>query len=130
MSEVSEKGNTAATIRDTLVVDSDLAEAARARKWVADLGRRTGLSSKESHELKLAVTEACTNAIKHAYSLERGRTVELRAQIDSRQIRLVIRDFGKKPDLSRYEEPDLDSPPESGYGILLLRRLMDEVHFN
>ena len=117
-------------VQGALEIASELADVARARDWIAGLARQAGLPLQESHNLGLAVSEACTNAIKHAYSLEKGHTIELSAQIDSQQIRVVVRDFGRKIDLRTYREPDLDNPSEGGYGIHVLRGLMDEVHFN
>ena len=117
-------------IRSALSIQSDLTEVASARDWVSALAHRSGFSQQEVLELQLAVSEACTNAIKHAYSMERSHTIELSATIDDDQIQLVIRDFGKKMDFHNYQKPDLETPSEGGYGIYLLLCLMDEVSFN
>ena len=117
-------------VRSILKIRSELSEVARARAWVSTLAHRAGLSSQEGYELQLAVSEACTNAIEHAYGMEKGHKVELSAWIDRCAIRLTIRDFGRKLDLNRYQEPDLENPPAGGYGIYLLRQLMDEVLFD
>ena len=50
--------------------------------------------------------------------------------IEGDKLLLTIRDFGKKFDLSRYKPPNLDRPAESGYGIYLIRELMDEVEYD
>lgn len=117
-------------IRSALTIRSELAEVARARDWVSVLAHQAGLSSEKSYELQLVLSEACTNSIKHAYSMERSHALELSATIDNDQICLVIRDFGRKMDLQKYQEPDLENPPDSGYGVYLMQRLMDEVRFN
>ncbi|MEN8131296.1 MAG: ATP-binding protein [Pseudomonadota bacterium] len=114
-------------LRSALTIASDFAEVGRARAWIVNLADQAGLSSREKFELQLAVSEACTNAIKHAYAMTKDHTVELSAEIDDNQIRLVIRDFGKKLDPESYQEPDLDNPGERGYGIYLLRHLMDGI---
>lgn len=116
--------------RNTFTISSDLSEVGRAREWISTLAHQAGLSSQENYELQLAVSEACTNSIKHAYAMAKGHTVVLSAEIDSSQIRVVVKDFGVKLDPDSYQEPDLDNPSESGYGIYLLRRLMDELHFD
>ncbi len=117
-------------LRSALTIASDLSEVGRARAWISNLAHQAGLSSQEKYELQLAVSEACTNSIKHAYAMAKGHTVELSAEIDDSQIRLVIRDFGRKLDPERYQEPDLDNPCERGYGIYLLRHLMDGLHLD
>lgn len=117
-------------IRSALTIRSELAEVARARDWISVLAHQAGLSSQKSYELQLVLSEACTNSIKHAYSMEKSHTLELSATIEDDQICLVIRDFGKKMNLQKYQEPNLENPPNSGYGVYLMKRLMDEVHFN
>jgi len=117
-------------IRSALTIRSDLAEVARARDWVSILAHQAGLSAQKSYELQLVLSEACTNSIKHAYSMEKSHAVQLSATIDDNQICLVIRDFGRKMDLQEYQEPALENPSNSGYGVYLMQRLMDEVHFD
>ena len=117
-------------IRGTLTIRSDLTEVASAREWVSALARQAGLSFQESYELQLALSEACTNSIKHAYSMEKGHVLKVSATIDDDQICLVIRDFGRKMDLQKYQKPNLEVPAESGYGIYLLWRFMNEVRFD
>ena len=117
-------------VRSVLTIGSELSDVARARDWISDLAEEAGLSPQDSYELQLVVSEACTNSITHAYRMEKGHVVQLSAEIDRARIRLVIRDFGRKLDLEEYREPDLEHRAEGGYGIYLLRRLMDEVHFD
>jgi serine/threonine-protein kinase RsbW len=128
MQGLNQKTSTIA--QSTFTISSDLSEVGRAREWISTLAQQSGLSSQENYQLQLAVSETCTNAIKHAYAMEKGHTVVLSADIDNNQIRLIIRDFGIKLDPDSYQEPNLDKPSESGYGIYLLRRLMDELHFD
>ena len=121
---------TIVVIRGNLTIANELTEVARARDWISTLAGKAGISQQEAYELQLVVGEACTNAIKHAYDMRKGYTVELSATIDDDQISISIRDFGRKIDLQSYREPNLEVPSEGGYGIYLLRRLMDEVSFD
>jgi serine/threonine-protein kinase RsbW len=118
------------TAQSTFTISSDLSEVERAREWISTLAQQSGLSSQENYELQLAVSETCTNAIKHAYAMEKGHTIVLSANIDNSRICLKTRDFGIKLDSDSYQEPNLDKPSESGYGIYILRRLMDELDFD
>ncbi|MEA1947185.1 MAG: ATP-binding protein [Thermodesulfobacteriota bacterium] len=117
-------------IRGELTIGSDLTEVARARDWVSALAHQAGLSSQESYELQLVLSEACTNSIKHAYFMEKGRIIKLSATLSNDQICIVVRDFGKKIDLLRNQRPNLETPPENGYGLSIMYQLMDEVRFN
>ena len=123
-------GGGMAVIRGVLTIDSELIEVSRARDWISALTHQAGLSSQESYELQLVLSEACTNAIKHAYGMEKNHPVELSAAIDDDQVRLIIRDFGRKMDPQEYRAPNLEICTESGYGIYVMQSLMDEVHFD
>ena len=83
-------------VESTLTIDSELREVARAREWIAAMAQQSGLSREASYQLQLVVSEACTNSIKHASGMGKGHSVDLEAQIDDTQIRLLVRDFGKK----------------------------------
>jgi serine/threonine-protein kinase RsbW len=61
----------------------------------------------------LAVSEACTNAIVHAYPDGEGE-VDIGAQLDGSRLHLSVRDFGVGPDAPI-------SSHGQGYGMLLMR---------
>ena len=48
-----------------------------ARLAVSGVARRMGLGGKEVADLKLAVTEACSNAVRHAYPASLSGVIEL-----------------------------------------------------
>jgi len=115
---------------DTLVIKSRLDQIAKARNWIAEKAQAAGFSSDEVFALKLVVSEACTNIIRHAYEGAPEGDIILSVGIEGDKFSLTIRDFGKKFDLSQYKPPDLDRPAESGYGIYLITKLMDEVEYD
>ena len=78
----------------------------------------------------LAIDEACSNVIRHAYEGAADKDIVLSIGIEGDTLSLTIQDFGKKFDLSRYKSPDLDEPAEGGYGVYLTRELMDEVEYD
>ena len=114
----------------TLTIISNLSEVKRARDWISSLAHQAGFSTQENYELQLAVSEACSNAIKHAYDMVNGHNIELSANVEGRRIQLVVKDFGKKLELNSYQKPNLDQPRERGYGIYLIRNLTDESYFD
>ena len=116
--------------KDTLVIKSRLDQIARARSWIAEKAQAAGFSPDEIFALKLVVSEACTNIIRHAYEGAEDKDIILSASIEGDKLLLTIRDFGKKFDLSRYNPPDLERPSESGYGVYLIMELMDEVEYD
>ncbi len=113
-----------------LLIDSRLEEVSRARKWLSEHASAEGFSDAEVRKLGLVVSEACVNVIEHAYGGEPGNPIELRLIIDDASLVLKIRDFGAEFDLEAYEPPDLSEPHEGGYGVFIVRSLMDEVEYD
>ena len=75
-----------------------------------------------------AFGEAFNNVAIHSY---RGRKGDLDVEIDVERDRITIRliDFGLTFDPMKVPEPDLDSLPESGMGIYIMRSFMDDVRY-
>jgi serine/threonine-protein kinase RsbW len=82
-----------------------------------------------SYGIQLAVQETCTNIVDHAYTgMSNGRiAIELTLLADPRRMIIDILDAGHEFDPSLVREPDLGSPQVRGYGLYLMRKLMDEV---
>ncbi len=76
-----------------------------------------------------AFGEAFNNAAIHSY---RGRplgTIEIEIDAMADQITLRIADYGQSFDPTQVAEPDLDSLPESGLGLFIMRSFMDKVFY-
>lgn len=107
-----------------------------ARLTVSGVANRMGFSYEEIEDIKLAVGEACTNAMEHAYE---GDCVDgaLHIECEVHPDRLVIEvaDQGKGFALESMEEQqapyyagmDIDELQEGGLGLYLIHVLMDEV---
>lgn len=77
-------------------------------------------------DLKLALTEACSNSIRHAYDGEREGSVEIRYELDGDRLAVEVSDDGGGFELENLQadERDLD---EGGLGIAIIRALTDEL---
>ena len=71
-------------------------------------------------DIKLAVTEACTNVVIHAYESDDPGSLEVDASIDDRRLTVVIRDRG------RGIVPRPDSPG-LGLGLPLIATLAESL---
>jgi anti-sigma regulatory factor (Ser/Thr protein kinase) len=71
-------------------------------------------------DVRLAVTEACTNVVVHAYPDGEEGPMEVLAQIDERELSLIVRDRGKGI------TPRPDSPG-LGLGLPLIASLAESV---
>jgi len=91
-----------------------------------------GTSQDRIEEAVLAVDEACTNCIRHAYGGDPSQTFEVALASDESTIQITVRDTGAPcPDekLERRElaPPSIDDLMPGGLGIQLIHRVFDDV---
>ncbi len=91
------------------------------------IARVRPLSEETLSDLKLALTEACTNSVRHAYREGRSGTVEIVYQLEPDRLVVEVTDDGQgfEPEaLARGGNGDLN---EGGLGIAIIRAVADEV---
>lgn len=114
-------------------LSADLSQVPVIREFVALTGRELGLSESVIWDLKLAVDEACTNVIRHAY---RGQGGEIELVIEPVEcgIQVVIHDWGVPFDPQSIPVPNLALPleerPLGGLGLFFMRQVMDHVEYD
>lgn len=85
------------------------------------------------YNIQLAVHEICTNIIRHAYGGEQagsGRIeIALALHAEPRQLVVELRDTGVTFQPELVGEPALDEPQVHGYGLFIVRSLMDLVQY-
>ncbi len=125
----------ASILRDQLVVSNETSNLANVREFILANLKKTGLPEHEHGKIVLAVDEAVTNVIRHAYEdLKTGtRTVQIEFVADNEKITLVLIDSGKEFDPTAVKSPDISEyvklGKRYGLGLFLMRRVMDEVKF-
>jgi serine/threonine-protein kinase RsbW len=84
------------------------------------------VSDETLHDLKLALTEACTNSVRHAYADGREGEVEILYELGPDRLVVEVGDEGSGFELGelRPEGSDLE---EGGLGIAIIRAVSDEV---
>jgi len=104
------------------------------REFIHRLASKAGFNEDDASQIELAVDEACTNSIKHAYRYNQQHFLEITVYLDPVKIEVVVSDKGPGFDVSAIPEPDLKAfamqAKSGGLGIHLMRTLMDEVHFS
>lgn len=113
-------------------LDADSKNLIKVRDFVVKNGRKTGLTHKQLSEVKLAVDEAVSNIIRHAYVGKKGGfQVEIEKFEDNVELR--IKDQGVEFDWNAVLEPDLykyvETRRKGGLGIWLIKKLIDEVEY-
>lgn len=84
---------------------------------------------RQSSRLRLALVEAYSNVVRHAHRNQPNLPVLIRLEVKERDIIVEIWDHGQGFDLSTYLPPKPDDKQESGYGWLIMNRLMDRVEY-
>lgn len=100
-----------------------------ARHAVEGIARRMCFAPTQIEDLKLAVGEACTNAVRHGCATVDSPTVEIKCIVLPEGLSVEIRngiECGEKPFVPAKPDPT----KEGGFGLYLIRQLVDEVIFN
>ena len=111
---------------------SDLEQLAEIRSFVRDQCNKIwpGESSAEAlGKLELAVSEAATNIMLHAYARQPGRPIEVAVEGDDGQIMVSMYHQGCPFDPESVSPPSFDGSRHSGFGVYLIRESVDHVAY-
>lgn len=104
------------------------------RDFVANHARNHGFSGQDTEEIRLAVDEAMTNIIKHAYGYDESKKIYISVGSDDDTFWVAIQDTGHAFDISTYTTPDVPERvkqrQKGGVGVYLIKRLMDKVEYS
>ncbi len=103
------------------------------RDVVAKVASRVGFDTDEASKIELAVDEACTNVIKHAYANNSNQMIEVSIKVDQKKLIIIVADKGKGFNPDKIKLPDLNESikegRKGGLGLCLIKTLMDKVEF-
>lgn len=103
-------------------------------EFIADIAEDSGFSPSEVYSIKLAVDEACTNIIEHAYGGEGKGDIQCTCEPEKDKLTITLKDWGETFDPDHVPDPDFDVPLEElkirGAGLFFMKKSMDEVHFS
>jgi serine/threonine-protein kinase RsbW len=85
------------------------------------------LSDETLHDLKLALTEACTNSVKHAYGEKGAGSVDIVYELLADRLEVEVGDAGSGFDPGIGQGDGEDELEEGGLGIAIIRAVTDEV---
>lgn len=102
---------------------------ALARVTVASLAAQADLTLNDLEEIKVATSEAVSNAIIHGYDNRRDSQVQLQVNRFEEYLEIVIQDNGKGiDDIQQAMEPTYSSHPERmGLGFVFMQSFMDDL---
>ncbi|GHH98766.1 anti-sigma B factor RsbW [Neobacillus kokaensis] len=105
------------------------------RLTLSGICSRMGYTYEEIEDMKIAVSEACTNAVQHAYGMDEGGEVTVGFGLYPDKLEIMVADSGKsfnfletRNELGPYTETStVEQLTEGGLGLFLIETLMDEV---
>ena len=116
-----------------LVVKSKTNNLSMIRDFVYSTALAAGITAEIIDNIILAVDEACTNIIKHAYkSLQDGEII-VKLEYSDKKFTVIIKDYGAPFSPETIPDPDLQTYYRQhrvgGLGMYLMKSLMDEVKY-
>lgn len=98
----------------------------------ASVAAKMGFTDERIEDLKTAVSEACLNAIEHGNKMDAGIKVGISLTGDESKLMVVVSDEGNgsiKINTPNIEEKIEGRDSPKGWGIFLIKSLIDEVEF-
>lgn len=107
-----------------------------ARLTVSGIANRVGFTYEDIEDIKVAVSEAISNVVSHAY--EDTGEVTVGFAVYSERLEIMVADHGGsfdlqeiKDDIGPYESTEsIEDLREGGFGLFLINALMDKVEIN
>ena len=81
-------------------------------------------------QLELAMTEAASNVMRHAYGGRTDRRIQLEAEAFDDRIVLRLHHLGQSFDPAAVRPPVFDGTQEGGFGMYIISQSMDEVRYH
>jgi serine/threonine-protein kinase RsbW len=98
-------------------------------RLVCETIKEPALPGNFADEVELAVSEACTNAIRHVAGDDELGRVGISFQVSETHLVVEVKDQGTGFDIDEVPLPEFDKHPEGGYGLYIIRTVMDEVQY-
>jgi serine/threonine-protein kinase RsbW len=121
-------GTESAAARVRLTIPAKPEYITLGRLALTGLSRLRPLADETLADLKLALTEACSNSVRHAYVDAHG-LVEILYRLEPNRIVIEVTDDGEGFDPARTAD-QLDPMSEGGLGIAIIRAVADEFEID
>lgn len=100
---------------------------AMVRRVLRAVTQRGGLTETAQDDVVMAVVEACTNALLHGTAPDGEGRTSVCIYLGPANLVVDVADEGPGFDPTRLPAPDLEAPREHGYGLFIIRRVMDRL---
>jgi serine/threonine-protein kinase RsbW len=101
--------------------------------FIRGVAHKAGLGNFASYTVEMAVDEACSNIIEHAYGGENLGQIKCICKINNEGLTIILEDDGRPFDPEIIDEPKvsgaLEDRPAHGLGVYFIRQWMDRVEY-
>ena len=119
--------------RQTRVFPGQFSSLTAICEFIAKAAEAAGLSERATYAVQMAVDEACSNIIEHAYKGKETGPIGCTCEITPDSLIVTLNDHGRCFDPTRASQPDLSAKlgdrAQGGLGIYFIRKLMDRVEY-
>lgn len=124
---------TTPSTQHSISVKASTKHLSEVRDFVAEHAQNFGFKKQDVADIRLAVDEAYTNIIKHAYNNDPSKLVEIELGYNSDQFWISLQDTGRAFKPENYTRPNvrkqIKQKKRGGVGVYLIKKLMDEVEY-
>lgn len=122
-------------IEQTFNITSDYGNVIGVNQQIREYLSGENLEEHLCNAVEICLTEALNNVIKHSYSGDNTKSIEINIKKDSKFLEIEIVDAGSpRKNLTikelDFDPEDIDNLPESGMGLFIIKQLMDELDYN
>ena len=99
----------------------------KTRQAVAGYLEEVAMTEDTLHDVILALDEACTNVIRHAFPGTSDGEYQVSAVVEGGEIRITVEDHGVGFDPGRLDEDWVEPEATSGRGLSIIQSVMSSV---
>lgn len=117
--------------REKIRIGSDPEQLQDVREFVFGICSEAGLSDQISKRIVQATDEAVTNIVNHAQITDDDGEVEVKMDITSVRLRVMIKDHtnGTSRDITDEKATYIEEAKRHKLGIFLIQQIMDEINY-
>ena len=116
-----------------LCYSGEYSELHKIREFVHQKASKFGFSDDEANNISLAVDEACSNLIHHAFHFDKSKKICIQVLTDDDNFTVNIYDDGSPFNPLEAIQPDMQeyfkNYQRGGLGIKIMRSVMDEINY-
>ena len=102
-------------------------------RFIKKAAEKAGLDENQTYSVELAVDEAASNIIEHAYGAEDMGPIECACIVTDEGLTIILKDKGNAFNPDAVPDVKTDQPLEErrpgGAGVFLMKKVMDSVKF-